>query len=445
MTTWGDLPDELARQQRLATRDLDRLFQVLWKDGPTDELVAELLRVARLGIFTAADTTARLQHQDLHPGLPHPQVLVDFAEQLAFTRSMFVKDRAVEVLSTATKAQVSPYARLAAQVLVTDAARKGTQAGGIVGDATHKQFVRIRDAREPRGHSHLEGSIRPVDGTWTIAGIEVDGPGDERLPPSEVFWCGHICRYLRLNPAVSSAGPMPAYESSNEVTTPIDQLPMPSNRMYLDGPVKERLERLQTYLQQAYPSARPTDMVTAPTDQQWLAIKATLGIPADEEATAVYVRSADLIAFGPSATQLLDHQDVRGRLAGLRYALHEWFHPMRTDDGRVYALEEGGAELFADRITRTLTGVDGALRRIQPYSGFAKGVTALGEAVSGPDRALYWILESRKAPDMHAWFEQEMKGIGMQPEDIQTLMDYDVRTGGSWLQLVNQALKRRGT
>lgn len=198
MTTWGDLPDELGRQQRLATRDLDRLFQVLWKDGPTDELVAELLRVARIGIFTAADTTARLQHQDLHPGVPHPQLLVDFAEQLAFTRSIFVKDRAVEVLSTATKAQVSPYARLAAQVLVTDAARKGTQAGGIVGDATHKQFVRIRDAREPRGHSHLEGSIRPVDGTWTIAGIEVDGPGDERLPPSEVFWCGHICRYLRL-------------------------------------------------------------------------------------------------------------------------------------------------------------------------------------------------------------------------------------------------------
>lgn len=197
MTTWGDLPDELARQQRLTTRDLEQLLQELWENGVSDALIAELLRVARLGIFTAADTTARVQHQDLRPAAPHPPELVAFAEQLAFTRSVIVKDRAVEVISRATKAQVSPYARLAAQVLVTDAARTGTTAAGIVGEATHKQFIRIRQALEPRGHSHLEGSIRPVNGTWTIAGIEVDGPGDERLPMSERAWCGHICKYLR--------------------------------------------------------------------------------------------------------------------------------------------------------------------------------------------------------------------------------------------------------
>ena len=102
MTTWGDLPDELARQQRLATRDLDSLLQDLWETGPTDALVEELLRVARLGIFTAADTTARLQHQDLRPAAPHPPELLAFAEQLAFTRSVIVKDRAVEVISRAT-------------------------------------------------------------------------------------------------------------------------------------------------------------------------------------------------------------------------------------------------------------------------------------------------------------------------------------------------------
>lgn len=197
MSPWDDLPDTLDRQQRAVTRDLDALFTDLWQNGATASLLAEIDRVVRLGVFSAADEGARVQHRDLSPAAPHPPELLAFAEQLAFVRAPIVRDRAVEVLSRATAGLVSPYARLAAQILVTDAARKGCTAAGIVGEATHKEFIRIRGVREPRAHSRYEGTVRPVDGTWTIAGIDVEGPGDERLPWSEKAWCGHGLRYFR--------------------------------------------------------------------------------------------------------------------------------------------------------------------------------------------------------------------------------------------------------
>lgn len=233
------------------------------------------------------------------------------------------------------------------------------------------------------------------------------------------------------------------FDLANEVTTPIDRLPMPTIQTHLDGPLKERLTKLFEKLQADYPAPRPIEPITASTESQWTKVKVILKIPTNEQATAVYVHSEGIIAFGPTATHLLDHRHISGRLAGTRYAIHEWFHAMRIDRNRIYPLEEGGAELFADRVTRLLTGVDGSLRRIQTYAGFARGVTLLGEAVEGPNRALYWALESRRATDLRAWFTAEMEKIGMQVDDIQALMDYDIDSSGNWYTLVDRALRRR--
>lgn len=81
---------------------------------------------------------------------------------------------------------------------MTGAARQGALGGAVLGSATHKRFTRVCTAKEPRGHSLLEGVVLPVDEPYIIAGIPVHGPGDERLPISETAWCGHVLEYLRL-------------------------------------------------------------------------------------------------------------------------------------------------------------------------------------------------------------------------------------------------------
>lgn len=201
MSLWTALPDALRVQQQGVSVDLTTLFLDLWtqlrQEGDTAALLASVEARARIGVFLAGDLAARAQFQALKAGARHPAVLLSAAEELATLRAKVIRDRAEDVLRRATLPLVSPYARLAAQVLVTDAARAGTTAGGLIGGATHKRFVRLRPALEPRAHSRYEGSERPIDGTWLIAGIEVDGPGDPRLPWSERAFCGHICEYFR--------------------------------------------------------------------------------------------------------------------------------------------------------------------------------------------------------------------------------------------------------
>lgn len=195
------LPGELDTQQAGVTRVLTSLYTELWdaqqRAADTDAILGQIERAARVNVFEAASLASELQLLELMPGLRYPQLLTDTCEALARARGKIIRDRAEIVLAKATANMVSPYARLAAQILVTDAARAGCKAGGIYGEATHKQFIRIRQVHEPRSHSKYEGTIRPIDGTWLIAGIAVDGPGDERLPWSERAWCSHGVKYFR--------------------------------------------------------------------------------------------------------------------------------------------------------------------------------------------------------------------------------------------------------
>lgn len=201
MSAWDELPAVLEEQRQGVTVELTVLYRELWtrqrQGREAAALLAAIEQQARRGIFLAADLAGRAQWQDLKPGVRHPQVLLDTASRLAEVRAKTVRERAEEVLWRATGGMVSPYARLAASVLVTDAARTGGKSAAIVGDATHKRFIRLRPVREPRSHSKYENTVRPIDGTWLMAGIEADGPGDGRLPWSERAWCGHGLRYFR--------------------------------------------------------------------------------------------------------------------------------------------------------------------------------------------------------------------------------------------------------
>lgn len=233
-----------------------------------------------------------------------------------------------------------------------------------------------------------------------------------------------------------------SHEPSYEVTTPTADLPLPKKRTYIDGPTDERIERILDKLQSDYPSPKQPAHKLCYQEEDWQETKRLIRMRPEEGAAAVYVRSADIIAISHTVTRLLDSRDPRERLAGTRYLIHKWFHAMRTDDRRVYPLEEGGAELFADRITRQLTGIDGKLRRIQPYAGFTKGVVLLGEESLGRERALHWVKQSRVVDNIREWLKTELSALGLEDTDIRPILDYDENSKDSWPKLIEQAMKR---
>lgn len=202
MTWWDDLAGQYEEQRTGTTREFITLMLELWyglqQQGDVTKVAEALERRARLGVFYTFDLAGRAQLRELAGGLRDGDLLTEAAEALALRQGALARERALDVLGRATLAQVSPYARLAAGVLVTDALRTGLQGGATLGGATHKRFTRIRPVKEPRSHSVLEGVVKRMGEPFIIGGLAVHGPGDARLPWSERAWCGHALEYLRL-------------------------------------------------------------------------------------------------------------------------------------------------------------------------------------------------------------------------------------------------------
>lgn len=202
MTWWDDLSGEVDATQLALTRQLLDLLPdlqaALQGGGNPASVAAEIERRTARGVAYTFSLAGRAQYEQLNPLGRDAALLQEAARVLGQRRGQLAAQRALAVLEGMTAAMVSPYARLAAQVLITDAARTGLRGGAIVGGATHKRFVRIRQAKEGRAHSVLEGVVKQVNEPYLIAGIAVHGPGDERLPWSERAWCGHALEYLRL-------------------------------------------------------------------------------------------------------------------------------------------------------------------------------------------------------------------------------------------------------
>ncbi|MFC5846725.1 hypothetical protein [Deinococcus petrolearius] len=194
--------EQLVTWQGAAEADLLPLFQALQlalsRGGAAPERLTRAVAqaAARHALPPALDAAAETL-ASLVSVTALPQRARAVAVRLSAERGQVVAARAAEVLLGRSEAFVSPYARLAAQVLVWDSHREGAREGAGEGGATHKTFVRLRRAAEPRAHSRLEGTTLPIGQPFVIAGIACDGPGDPRLPWSERAWCGHILRYSK--------------------------------------------------------------------------------------------------------------------------------------------------------------------------------------------------------------------------------------------------------
>ncbi|MFC6592398.1 hypothetical protein ACFP81_10605 [Deinococcus lacus] len=203
MSDWLPVLAQSHEERRASTtRDFLELMLQLWQaqqlGQDIEAIAAKLEKKARLGVFYTFDLAGRAQLGQLGGPKSAADLITEAAEAQAMASGALARERALEVLLKASLAQVSPYARLAASVLVTNALRDGLREGGTLGGATHKRFTRIRPVKEPRAHSVLEGVVKPIDEPFVIGGIAVHGPGDARLPWSEKAWCGHVLEYLRL-------------------------------------------------------------------------------------------------------------------------------------------------------------------------------------------------------------------------------------------------------
>ncbi len=191
---------KLYQQQQEAERALLPLLQALYDSlgrGPVPETLLKAL--VELGTQQAAEPATEALSTTLAslkvPVLPAVSKAV--GQRIAAQKAQGLTDRAVVVLAGKSAGAVNPYTRLAAQVLIFDSARDGSKTGAQAGGATHKTFIRVRPAKEPRAHSILEGETLPIDVPFNIDGHLVDGPGDPRLPWSSRAFCGHILRYSR--------------------------------------------------------------------------------------------------------------------------------------------------------------------------------------------------------------------------------------------------------
>jgi len=186
--------------QQGVTADFTELLADLFRrlgSGATDASVrAAIEQRARLGAFEGFEAGAAAQQADLTGSQALTAPLLDQGVAFSIQRAAVVTERAGIVLTGASEALVSPYARLAAQILVTDAVRMGTRSSATVNGATRKQFIRLRPVQEPRAHSILEGKIIGVDELFNIGGYMVYGPGAAELPWSEKAFCGHILKFL---------------------------------------------------------------------------------------------------------------------------------------------------------------------------------------------------------------------------------------------------------
>ncbi|ULH15993.1 hypothetical protein MF271_05000 [Deinococcus sp. KNUC1210] len=200
MTTWAALGKQGADLQQGVSVDLTKLMLELWqrlKDGKSpDRPLSAIETVARLAGFESFEAGATQQQRELIGAAALDRPLLDAAVTVGKQRGLIVRERALAVLAEYSEAMVSPYARLAASVLVNDSIRTGTRASGTYHGATRKEFVRIREPLQPRAHSSLEGTVIGIDELFDIGGYMVYGPGDPALPLSERAWCGHVLKFL---------------------------------------------------------------------------------------------------------------------------------------------------------------------------------------------------------------------------------------------------------
>ena len=153
--------------------------------------------VAALGMVAYARAFRLAGEEQLKRLTARPRSTLARADDLARPFGVLMRSRALSVLAKPqTERQLVAYARTLSDVSVTFGSRAGFETVGKAAGARFKQFVRFKRVKEGRPHSRLEGSVRPVNGTWLIDGYTVPTPAHPSLPLRSRLFCGHGALYL---------------------------------------------------------------------------------------------------------------------------------------------------------------------------------------------------------------------------------------------------------
>lgn len=115
------------------------------------------------------------------------------------------------------------------------------------------------------------------------------------------------------------------------------------------------------------------------------------------------------------------YRDLQGnvaqRAAAARTISHEYWHALKGYVRGFHPLEEGGADLYADRFSLSVLGADLSGRASYPL---------LRDAVAALEGRLgkAWLKKSRKAPNQHRYLEQGLNQLRVSDADRAQVLRY---------------------
>lgn len=199
----GDQVDEQSSETAAALAIILLQLRSQLISGQEGEALLRAERALRVAAYDGFTLGAQTQLAELRAVTAADlQTISKLAEQHALQAGLALTVNTSRVIAGSTEAVTTAYAGLLANFGSLSALRAGIRMGALElagpgAEPTLKQFIRVRGSKEPRSHSGYEGTTRRIDGTWRIAGIDVQAPGDPKLPISETIRCGHAVKYLR--------------------------------------------------------------------------------------------------------------------------------------------------------------------------------------------------------------------------------------------------------
>jgi hypothetical protein len=239
------------------------------------------------------------------------------------------------------------------------------------------------------------------------------------------------CKKAAANPAIGSG-------KMNDPSPPMPRVPrqhpldnsVPTRLIYLEGTLEQRMQRLFEYyrLHFTFPQGAPKiifDQGTIETTDELRLLGVSHAIIKGFRGS--YIASLNLLYLSEQVTDRFNAPSLGARVGALRIINHELWHALRfTESSKFLPVEEGGAEVFTNEITRRMTGIDVSGEAITDYLGLSKGMQLLGKLFM-PFYPWRWALLSRRVTDQRLWLAEELQQLGGTPHQIQLLLTYDLQ------------------
>jgi len=225
----------------------------------------------------------------------------------------------------------------------------------------------------------------------------------------------------------------------------LSQVPPPLRRVLLPSGFERRMQFAVAYLESHHPPVRGVrPRVTFPSRQELEAFCEVYGGYAEalmENVAFYHAPTHTIYCMGQMSKYMSSTQEGEW-VAGIHLLAHEWFHSLRRSEDHYLPLEEGGAEVFAAKVGREMTGIDHPALRVALYQPFAEGITLMGARLHPVGKPFSWMMASRQAGiSVRHWMKTQFTRLHFSGVGLDNLMRYDgVKHASQWLRTVQAEL-----